>query len=71
MSDDFCLSHGYEHMRSQLGNPIPYCEQCEREREHVIGPGVDELRFGWNGPRNRRWNGTTQDWEPVESDWQP
>src|SRR4051812_2263160 len=33
MPDDFCLIHGYEHMRSVMGNPIPYCEACEAERE--------------------------------------
>lgn len=32
MSDDFCLIHGYEHMKTQFGNPIPYCEACENER---------------------------------------
>ncbi len=32
-SDDFCIIHGYEHMKSQWGNPIPYCEACEKERE--------------------------------------
>lgn len=32
MSDDFCIIHGYDHMRSQMGNPIPFCEACESER---------------------------------------
>lgn len=32
-TEDFCLIHGYEHMRSRMGDPIPYCEACERERE--------------------------------------
>lgn len=32
MSDDFCLIHGYEHMKTQFGNPIPYCEACENDR---------------------------------------
>lgn len=32
MPDDFCIEHGYEHMKSQFGNPIPYCEACERKR---------------------------------------
>lgn len=36
MSDDFCLIHGYEHMRFQFGNPIPYCEACENERSVIV-----------------------------------
>ncbi len=32
MSDDFCLIHGYEHMRTDRG-PIPYCAQCDKERQ--------------------------------------
>jgi hypothetical protein len=32
-SDDFCLEHGYEHMRSSLGTPVCFCEACEREAE--------------------------------------
>ena len=32
MSDDFCLIHGYEHMKQQFGNPIPYCDACESAR---------------------------------------
>jgi len=27
---DFCLIHGYEHMRRQMGNPIAFCEACDR-----------------------------------------
>jgi hypothetical protein len=38
MSDEFCLIHGYEHMKSQWGNPIPYCEACETEREEARRP---------------------------------
>lgn len=33
MSDDFCLEHGYEFMKSDFGNPIPYCERCDQERQ--------------------------------------
>jgi hypothetical protein len=29
MADDFCIIHGYEHMKSQMGNPIPFCQACE------------------------------------------
>lgn len=36
MPDDFCIIHGYDHMRSQMGNPIPYCEACERKREMKV-----------------------------------
>ncbi len=31
MSDDFCITHGYDHMCSQMGNPIPYCRACDGE----------------------------------------
>lgn len=37
MSDDFCLIHGYEHMRFQFGNPIPYCNACEDEKDMTMG----------------------------------
>jgi hypothetical protein len=33
MSDDFCLIHGYEHMKHRKGDPIPYCEACDSEAE--------------------------------------
>jgi hypothetical protein len=36
MSDDFCIIHGYDHMRSQMGNPIPYCQACEEEYMKTI-----------------------------------
>lgn len=26
--EDFCITHGREHMRSQMGNPIPFCQAC-------------------------------------------
>lgn len=29
MADDFCIIHGYDHMKSQMGNPIPFCQACE------------------------------------------
>lgn len=32
MPDDFCVEHGYEFMKSQMGNPIPYCSVCEEHR---------------------------------------
>lgn len=35
MSDDFCLIHGYEHMKTQFGNPIAYCEACDNERSLI------------------------------------
>lgn len=41
MSDDFCVSHGYETMKSQYGNPIPYCEACERDRDY------DKMLTAW------------------------
>src|ERR1043166_2443351 len=30
--EDFCLIHGREHMRSTMGNPVPWCEACENTR---------------------------------------
>jgi hypothetical protein len=33
MSNDFCLIHGREHMRSTMGNPIAWCEACENDRK--------------------------------------
>lgn len=27
--DDFCVTHGYEFMKYQLGNPIPHCAECD------------------------------------------
>ena len=35
--EDFCLIHGSEHMRSQMGNPIPFCEACELRRCQKCG----------------------------------
>lgn len=40
--EDFCLIHGREHMRSQMGNPIPFCQACEDERELVL-PSLEYL----------------------------
>lgn len=28
--DDFCLTHGFDHMRRRFGHPVAYCEACER-----------------------------------------
>lgn len=33
--EDFCITHGREHMRSQMGNPIPFCELCETDRQNT------------------------------------
>lgn len=35
MSDEFCLLHGYEHMRRdpRRGPVSEYCEACEAEQE--------------------------------------
>jgi hypothetical protein len=30
--EDFCLVHGREAMRSQMGNPIAFCEACEEDK---------------------------------------
>jgi hypothetical protein len=37
MSDDFCLIHGYDHMKSQMGNPIPFCQACEEPMGITFG----------------------------------
>lgn len=29
---EFCLIHGYEHMKYRPGHPIAYCAECEREQ---------------------------------------
>lgn len=56
MSDDFCLIHGYEHMKSQWGNPIPYCEACENEREEECPPFYQCTPSGdWNHPNCKCW----------------
>jgi hypothetical protein len=31
MCDDFCVIHGYDHMRCNRGF-IPYCEACDNEK---------------------------------------
>lgn len=43
MADDFCLIHGYEHMKSQWGNPIPYCEACEESRKPTGHNLIDQV----------------------------
>jgi hypothetical protein len=30
---EFCVIHGYEHMKQDFGNPIAYCAECDRERQ--------------------------------------
>lgn len=40
--DDFCLIHGYEGMRSRMGDPVPYCEDCEREKAMDIAVSARE-----------------------------
>lgn len=35
--EDFCIIHGREHMRSTMGNPIPWCEVCEERRCQKCG----------------------------------
>lgn len=56
MADDFCILHGYEHMRSTMGNPIPWCAACEDDRQRrriVMEEGCEtcaELARGSWGP---------------------
>src|SRR5688500_7994290 len=33
--EDFCLLHGREHMREEIGNPIPYCAKCDKTVSEV------------------------------------
>jgi hypothetical protein len=36
MCDEFCLLHGYEHMRKRsVFDLLSYCEVCERERDQA------------------------------------
>ncbi|SRR6266550_617510 len=37
MSDDFCLEHGTEFMKTVMGNPIAWCAACEQP---IVGPNV-------------------------------
>ncbi len=35
--DDFCLEHGYEHMRKRsIFDKVAYCAECERLREREV-----------------------------------
>ena len=34
--EDFCLVHGRDHMRSYMGNPIPFCAECETDKSDKI-----------------------------------
>lgn len=34
--DDFCVTHGRDHMRYDMGNPIPWCQECEDERDAAL-----------------------------------
>jgi hypothetical protein len=36
--EDFCLIHGFEHMRRRFGHPIAYCAECEREPDEDDDP---------------------------------
>jgi hypothetical protein len=45
--EEFCLIHGYEFMRRDLGNPIARCSQCEREArdfERALEADGEKLR---------------------------
>lgn len=30
---EFCVIHGYEHMKQDFGDPIAYCAECDRLRQ--------------------------------------
>lgn len=47
MSDDFCISHGRDHMRRDRG-PISYCTACEQSCcEHCDAPTANpENEYG-------------------------
>lgn len=31
----FCVEHGYDHMRTRHGDPIPFCQECELQDMRV------------------------------------
>jgi hypothetical protein len=71
MSDDFCPTHGYEHMVSQFGSPVPYCKACEEapsawRYQRKIGWG-DIWRTTTEDPSQEGFFETPGDWrvEPV------
>jgi hypothetical protein len=39
-TDDFCIIHGSEFMRSEMGNPIPFCQACDDEAAAKIQAAV-------------------------------
>ena len=51
MADDFCPTHGYDYIKWQFGNPIPYCSACEDLREPAAG-AADEVEWVFNRPKH-------------------
>jgi hypothetical protein len=47
--EDFCLIHGFNHMRVQWGHPIAYCDECEREQSapETATPG-ENISVEWD-----------------------
>lgn len=48
--EDFCITHGRDHMRSYMGNPIPFCQACEegwKECEQCHGSGFSGHGTGY------------------------
>lgn len=68
------------HIKADMSRAIQAWFDCPIERRpsaFALGKRIEEiaaavsinggLKYGWNGPRGRRWNGNSQSWEPVES----
>ena len=46
MPDDFCITHGYAHMKSDKG-PVPYCARCDdpsADEREAIESLIDDIR---------------------------
>lgn len=55
--EDFCLVHGFDHMRSQIGNPIPFCQACEEDREQDERERSERERDRLKEPNQVGWMG--------------
>jgi hypothetical protein len=43
MTDDFCVTHGYEFMRCEKAwGAIPYCTACDDDRQKENDPESDD-----------------------------
>ena len=55
MCDDFCVIHGYQHMRKRsVFDPVAYCEACERYFDETPSEQQEEDELLESSARNRR-----------------